>query len=325
MAKIAPKGEIFADGQILNKPQGLPGKNSMKNVKKDHALLSSMGVKNPSNLLIPAKPVKQNSSSNRLKEESFFQPEKGKLAFKSHLSESERNAVRKVSNVSEELSMKLLAPTPGSRILMKHLTRDSKEELEKVKTKDEIEALRKAKVRENQMGAQKLLKETKNLKVSVNVPPPRLGRGTSSGFIDLDFNSSAKKTCTSTAKTAAILALKGKSLPKVDPNYTQKRKRSLEDVEESKRKVSKALNNSIENDEISNGEKNVKTPKQIVRSFTGEILDENRLEELKNRKSLNQNLVNVAELEEEEQYFKQAEKKEAMEEKMINTKEIEAK
>ena len=63
----------------------------------------------------------------------------------------------------------------------------------------------------------------------------------------------------------------------------------------------------------------------MIRSFTGEIMDESRLEELRNRKSINQNLANVADLEQQEEYFNRAEKKEAMEEKMINTKEIEAK
>ena len=63
----------------------------------------------------------------------------------------------------------------------------------------------------------------------------------------------------------------------------------------------------------------------MIRSFTGEIMDESRLEELRNRKSINQNLANSAELEQQEEYFNKAEKKEAMEEKMINTKEIEAK
>ncbi len=49
------------------------------------------------------------------------------------------------------------------------------------------------------------------------------------------------------------------------------------------------------------------------------------MEELKNKKSLNHNLANDAELEEEQKYFDYHEKKEAMEEKMVNTKEIAAK
>ena len=83
--------------------------------------------------------------------------------------------------------MKLLAPTPGSRLLMKHLTRDSKEELEKNKTIDEIKALKKSKIIENQLGAKKLLMETKQ-RNTLNVQSPKLGRGMSSGFISLEGN-----------------------------------------------------------------------------------------------------------------------------------------
>ena len=115
-------------------------------------------------------------------------------------------------------------------------------------------------------------------------------------------------------------------MTKSDPNYVMKRKRSLDDVEESQRKVAKTLlNESTENIASDESKTHEEKPKKVVRSFTGEIIDEKRLEELKNRKSINQNLVNVAELEEEEAYFNKAEKKEAMEEKMVNTKEIEAK
>ena len=224
-----------------------------------------------------------------------------------------------------------LDPTPGSRLLMKHLTRNTKEELEKNKTRDELEAMRKAKVREHQIDAKKLLMETKKQQMvssaSASAPSPKLGRGMSSNFIDLDFGgSSSNKNNLNRSKAAAILALKGKTLAKIDPNYVMKRKRSLDDVEESQRKVAKTLmNESTENIASDESKPHEEKPKKVVRSFTGEIIDEKRMEELKNRKSINQNLVNVAELEEEEAYFNKAEKKEAMEEKMINTKEIEAK
>ena len=214
---------------------------------------------------------------------------------------------------------------------MKHLTRNTKEELEKNKTRDELEAMRKAKVREHQIDAKKLLMETKKQQMvssaSASAPSPKLGRGMSSNFIDLDFGgSSSNKNNLNRSKAAAILALKGKTLAKIDPNYVMKRKRSLDDVEESQRKVAKTLmNESTENIASDESKPHEEKPKKVVRSFTGEIIDEKRMEELKNRKSINQNLVNVAELEEEEAYFNKAEKKEAMEEKMINTKEIEAK
>ena len=105
-----------------------------------------------------------------------------------------------------------------------------------------------------------------------------------------------------------------------------KRKRSLETTEQTNEKVTKILNksNEEEDDENIDIQPENKKPK-VIRSFTGEIIDEKKMEQLKNTKSLNQNLVHDAELEAEEKYFDHLEKKEAMEEKMINTKEIEAK
>ena len=72
-------------------------------------------------MLFKSKPKisSENSVLQKLNQESSS----GKLEFKSQLSVSEKNVVRKIARGSEELGMKLLAPTPGSRLLMKHLTR----------------------------------------------------------------------------------------------------------------------------------------------------------------------------------------------------------
>ena len=237
-------------------------------------------------------------------------------------------------------STKLLAPTPGSRLLMKHLTRDTKAEKDKNKTRDQLEEERKALILQNQLNAKKLLQETKK---DLQVPRPTLGKsdlrelffsdfsflvfvtgkGMKSGFIDLDFSKPSKPT---NKKEAAILALKGQKIAKNEPNYVMKRKRSLETTEQTNEKVTKILNksNEEEDDENIDIQPENKKPK-VIRSFTGEIIDEKKMEQLKNTKSLNQNLVHDAELEAEEKYFDHLEKKEAMEEKMINTKEIEAK
>lgn len=341
-------GEIFAGGQILNQPRGLPGKALVKNVKKDHATLASLGVKDPSQFSKPTKVDRLlgDSKLNQINEDAFFQPENGKLTFKSHLSQTERNVVRQVARgnsscwwssplrnelpllnflgVSEELGLKLLAPTPGSRLLMKHLTRETKSEEERVKSKDEVEFERKAKLKEHQIDAKRLLSEAKKA-VTVNprlsLQSPQLGRGMARGsdFISLDINERKK--------AAAIQALKGKPLSRNDPNYVMKRKRTSEETEQALKKVASVLNKSTENatEELSSSDSPVEKKAKIIRSFTGEIIDEKRMEELRNKKSLNQNLVNVAELEEEEKYFAYHEKKEAMEEKMINTKEIAAK
>lgn len=58
---------------------------------------------------------------------------------------------------------------------------------------------------------------------------------------------------------------------------------------------------------------------------TGEILSKERMERIRNRKSKNENLIEDFETEVEEKRFSDLEKREAMEEKMINTKEVETK
>ena len=308
MNKIAPKGEIFGGGQVLNK--GLPGKTLAKNTRKDQAILNSLGVKPQ---MRPSQPVVKKSSNIDLFKDN------GKLAFKSHLKDHEKDAVNKLVSKNEELGRKLLAPTPGSRLLMKHLTRDTKAEEDKNKTKDQLEAEKRAQILQNQLNAKKLLQETKK---DLQIPRPTLGKGMKSGFIDLDFSKPSKPT---NKKEAAILALKGQKIAKNEPNYVMKRKRSIETTEQTNEKVTKVLNKSTEeDDENIDIQPENKKPK-IIRSFTGEIIDEKKMEQLKNSKSLNQNLVHDAELEAEEKYFDHLEKKEAMEEKMINTKEIDAK
>ena len=89
----------------MNQPRGLPGKKSIKNVQKDQATLSSLGIKDTSSMLLKAqqKKASDNSVLQRLNQESSS----GKLAFKSQLSDSEKNVVRKIAQGSEELGMNL--------------------------------------------------------------------------------------------------------------------------------------------------------------------------------------------------------------------------
>ena len=174
MAKIAPKGEIFGAGQVLNK--GMPGKTLAKNVRKDQAILNSLGVKKQEQPV-----VKKPSISNI----DLFKDD-GKLAFKSHLSTHEKDAVKKLATKNEELGLKLLAPTPGSRLLMKHLTRDTKDEKEKSKTIEELQSEKKKQILQNQLNAQKLLQETKDMQVS----RPTLGKcHTGAKILNLSKNS----------------------------------------------------------------------------------------------------------------------------------------
>lgn len=91
-------GEVFAGGQILNQPPGLPGKASTKLIRKDNATLASLGIKGMPVKVTKVDRLLSDTKASQLNEDAFFQPESGKLTFKSHLSETERTAVRKVAN-----------------------------------------------------------------------------------------------------------------------------------------------------------------------------------------------------------------------------------
>jgi len=172
------------------------------------------------------------------------------------------------------------------------------------------------------MGEEKLAKTS-------NQAIPRLGRGLSSGDM-LDLNAATKKKpAISIDKARALLALKGKTISKADPNYVAKRKRSEESNEVSKKRVASSLEQSSNAENISVGQDQTAIPSEsqhnakstvtkVVRSFTGEIIDQKRMEELKNKKSIRSHLADEAESQEEESYFNRLQKKEAMEDKVIS-------
>ena len=105
--------------------------------------------------------------------------------------------------------------------------------------------------------------------------------------------------------------------------------------EESEKKVSSVLNPSGEDlpvtaasehpETSSDFEANKPKKPRLIRSFTGELIDEAKMEKLRKTKSRRSHLADEAENEEEDKYFDRLEKKEAMEEKMINTTEVKAK
>ena len=103
---------IFTGGQILNQPRGLPGKKSIKNIKKDQATLSSLGIKDTSSMLFKSSQKPKVSSENSVMQK-LNQESPGKLAFKSQLSETEKNVVRKIAQGSEELGKNFLCSNFG--------------------------------------------------------------------------------------------------------------------------------------------------------------------------------------------------------------------
>eukprot|EP00095_Tigriopus_kingsejongensis_P008645 maker-scaffold426_size175065-snap-gene-0.37 protein:Tk08645 transcript:maker-scaffold426_size175065-snap-gene-0.37-mRNA-1 annotation:"hypothetical protein DAPPUDRAFT_300822" len=312
MGKVDPKGEIFGGGKFMNAVSKV-GKASVQQRTKDHAALRSLGV-------TPADRVSQDR-----KPDPIFS--KSQLKGRTDLSQDEKTAILGVARgVSSELGMKLLAPTPGARSLIKHLTQET---LTRDMTADEkkLELLNKGQKRSTAKSATELLNEHKNELAEnrrqqvLKELKPQLGRGMSQDdMVDLSIGGAKPLDL---KKTRALLTLKSKgvALAKSNPNHTPTRKRKAEEKLKSKAKVLKALD---ESGEPSKSGKNREDPPPKVMS-NGEILTQERLAKIRSRKSRNQNLIEDHENEVLDKHLDSLERVERMEEKMINTKEIETK
>ena len=352
MQKIAPKGDIFGGGQILN-ARPVNGKISSKQKLKDSNTLSKLGVTLQSSNLASKR-------NNPIHDALFFEKDEKAKERISKLENCERQVFKRVASLSEDLGKRMLEKTPGSTALMRTLVNNENEKVRKSKlksnnlepsgdnreaskntikdvkglqlfTRNEELELQKKKMLENQKGAQKLLIEQKlkNKQEMENKKQklfePKLGRGFSSSDL-IDLNVEKKPSALPIDKAKALLALKGKGIKKQDPNYVSKRKRSEESFEMSKKRIALSLENKTDSerrDQVKNSSLNTEHDSKIVdtnkviMSFTGEILDKKRIEELRNKKSSRSHLADEAELLEEEYYFDRLQKKEAMEDKVI--------
>lgn len=100
-------GEVFAGGQILNNPPAaMIGRQSVKQTEKDRNRLAGLGVvtlpKLPGAAVMSTKTkvdllLSDTPGSRLLNDAAFVQPGSGKLTFRSHLTDIERTAVRKVA------------------------------------------------------------------------------------------------------------------------------------------------------------------------------------------------------------------------------------
>ena len=306
MNKVAGKGEtIFAGGQILNSQQPqILGKKSAKSKARDNQLLAGLGG-----------PVATSGGSKMVREVVATGSFRGK-PMGSLLSQEQKAAVAKVSdNVSEELGARLLAPTAGSRMFLSTMCKEKKEE----------EAKQNPVVKKS---AKELIMEHKR---SLQFNSPKLGRGLSkTGEFSLDISPTVKKNYmnSSQSKALAILKMKGNKINKVDPNNQHRSKNRTPDT---KGKVLKRLR-SDEDESSLNDEENVsanankkqKTEPKTVMVFGKEVkVDE--LEAVRNKSSANTHLVEEAELEAVDSYFLKAEAKDAIEQKMLDTKSVKTK
>jgi len=303
MNKIAPKGEVFGGGKVLNDVPAVIGKKSAASKAKDNMLLAGLGGGG-------------GSGGGRLVEKVVSSGSYRGKPMGSLLSSEQKEVVQKVSkNVSEELGVRLLAPTPGARAYLATL----------VKEKRDQEEVKNPTVKKT---AKELLLEHKGILNRASTP--KLGRGMSKdGDISLDISPSVKnKFAAGHSKALAILALKGEKIAKADPNLSHRSKNRTPDA---KKKVLKRMREEEEDITISDAEnksmnanKKARTEQKKVMVFGKEVSVE-ELEAIRNKKSVNSHLVGQAELEAADKYFEKAEFKDALEEKMLNTQSIKVK
>merc|ERR1712098_969428 len=211
---------------------------------------------------------------------------------------------------------RLLAPTPGARMLLSTVCKEKKEEEEK---KNPVV----------KKSAKDLIQEHKQ---SLQFNSPKLGRGLSkTGEFSLDISPSMKKNYNSSqAKALAILKMKGNKLAKLDPNNTHRSKSKTPDVKE---KVLKRIRSEEDDSQDSNSENEVananknkkqKTEGKTVMVFGKEVKVDD-LEGARSKTTENSHLVKAAELDAVDNYFLKAEAKDAIEQKMLDTKSVKVK
>jgi len=295
MNKIAPKGEVFAGGRIMNDmAPAVIGKRSAASKAKDNRLLAGLGGSGSGGGNVVQKVVASGSYMGK--------------PMGSTLSNDQKKVVQKVSkNVSEELGVRLLAPTPGARAYLATLVKDDK------KIEEEKNPIVKK-------SAKDLLLEHKSILNRASTP--KLGRGVSrDGEIDLNVSPSVKKNfAVGHSKALAILKLKGEKIQKIDPNNMHRVKNR---TPEAKNKVLKRVRNDDE-EEGENNASNANKKAKTVMVFGKEVSVE-ELEAIRNKKSSNLHLVEKGELEAADDYFHKAEFKDALEEKMLSTQSMKVK
>ncbi len=337
MGRVDPKGNFFAGGRAVNPISSSAAQSgrgggemggafhaftgSQKHRAKDAKALAELGAKRVDKAL---------EMEERQKDALAVLSRNGKTTFKSHLSQAERNTVKTVAReVSAELGMKLLAQTPGARGLIRTLSKDTKSQS---KETEEDKVKEKTKKKDDEKSAKQLLFDHKQKLAEERArkvlyerqmsATPQLGKGFSgSGFIDLNKKSNMSS---SAAKAKALLALKGKTLESKNPNYVPSRKRKAEEVESQRKKVAAALDVDRHKQKENNGNAKEEETAQVTTS-SGKVMTKERLAAICGAKSKNEHLVDEYANEAQERHFDTLEKKEAMEDKMVNTKELETK
>ena len=296
MNKVAGRGDtIFAGGQILNNTPVVVGRKSAASKARDNQLLAGLGG------------LTSSPGSNLVKEVVTTGKFKGR-PMGSQLSQEQKKVVASVSeNVSSELGARLLAPTPGARAFLSTICKEEKKQEEILNP-----VVRKT--------AKELLLDHKKLK---SRSAPRLGRGLSGeGEFSLEVSPALVKSYSATAsqaKAMAILKMKGEKLSRTDPNNLHRAKHKTPDVKD---KVMKRIRSEEDDEENvqGNANKKAKTAKTVM--VFGKEVNLEDLEAVRGKTTTNSQLVEEAELDAVDGYFLKAEARDAVEQKMLDTKSI---
>ncbi|KAK1338714.1 hypothetical protein QTO34_019371 [Cnephaeus nilssonii] len=244
---------------------------------------------------------------------------------------------QKSLSCSEEFRELMDLPTFGARNLKQHLAKAKSPVYLSISPPEATEAayveMRKKKSEENEKRCA-IVFSTAPSSVSTNrgrvpqleapppTPVPKLGRGISEGddvlFFDVSPPPKPKLSALAEAKKLAAitkLKAKGQILSKTDPNSIKKKKHYPEDVLEVKARVEKNTTFSPQaEDELEPARK--KRREQLA------YLESEEFQKILKAKSKHTGILKEAEAELQELYFEPLVKKEQMEEKMRNIKEV---
>ncbi|CAG0902298.1 unnamed protein product [Darwinula stevensoni] len=242
---------------------------------------------------------KFNLGSLKMKQEAqkILNMEKEKAGRLKHLNESEFKAL---SKAKEGLADMLVVPNAGSRNLLRHLSQEF-----------EPTALSGLTAKEKSLTPRELLnKHSEKLKDTLKPAMPQLGRGLLPGqLVDLDIY----KISSPDAKRRAIQLVKKKgTLGKVNPNSIRK-----SPTDEQKAKVIQKVNEDLGPDSNSK-------PAEVYMSqlMPGKQMSAEDLKAIMSARSRHTDLVSAAEAQAAEKYFDDLEKKENVEQKMLEIWEV---
>lgn len=145
---------------------------------------------------------------------------------------------------------------------------------------------------------------------------PKLSQG------EFTFEVSAKLKRTELSKVKAAQILKQKPIVKANPNFMKHRgtesgkKRAIDEMNDSLT-LQAGTSSSVDSSEVGQGD--AKRPKIESSVLTQEEVKRSRIQRIMNAHSSHMNLVDMKETEAQQKYFDTLERKEQMEEKMINT------